>query len=1310
MSRVLPSASLAFFSAITSAFGATYNWTNLNGGSLATAANWSGAALPPSAADHLLDFSTLNITAARTLTLDGDRTAGSLKFGDLTTISHAWTLNAGTGGTLTLSTTTGTPSINVNNASDLATINLPIASNQSFSKTGNGLLVLSGSAGLQRRTLSLSTGYLSIANPAAMPAGQPTANPVVPAVNSTSTSTTLALQVGPNGFAEADIVALFDGTYPNVILNTAGRVGVDTTQGDVTLASVLAGTRGLAKVGAGKLIITGANTYTGGTHVPAFNGIASVVDVSGDQSAANGGWSVGAAVSTTTGTTTVNFLAGSTIAVAADKTIVVGNVGSGGNVSQTLNVSGAVTNEGKLTVGRPGVLNVDSGGTWQQSGETIIRAQGGFDAKFNVRSGGSYTSTNALTVVLTGAPNGGAKGLLTIDGTGVFTTSSGFEQVFNPSPTTASGYGRVTLTNGGTIRLGAAVTDLTLDVQFELGAGGGVIDTNGFSASLSGVSGAVVPATATAGLFGTGGLTKRGAGTLTLTGVNTYTGATTVEAGTLSVSSASQFGDSVPLVVAAGATLDLNHSGTETVGALTLGGAAVPNGIYGSLASSAPNKSAFITGTGLLNNLGVANVLYWDGTNGSWANPAAWSLDSTAVTPDPTAVPTAGATVNFGLDGLASAQSVALGANQAATTLNFRSPVDFGLTGGGADRTLGVGTGGITLQAGAGNVTVGSATVGERVTVALNGAQTWTNPGPNLLSALNGVALDVNPLTLAGAGNITLGGGLTATTTAGTVRKLGAGTLTLSGGSDALSAPVLIDNGTTIVSGVYTAPVSANWTVRGSGDTGTAFNTVPATVLLSAGSQLSFASGTTLQVGDTAFNGSAELLVRSAGQVTMDGSLSLNRRGTLTVESGTWQQNGPASVTSRGGGLATLNVLAGATFTYANAAPFVLRTSVSSGIIATNLNLDGGTFVTGVGFENTETTAPSVTTTSGPVFTNAGTLRLTANVADLFTTAGGNRHFIVGTGGGVIDTNGFATTLNVPVTGVGGLTKAGAGIFTTTAANTYTGNTTVTGGTLALSGAGLDDASTVSVGSGALLALNFTGSDTVAALFINGVQMDAGVYTSSNSSGALTGTGTLTVTNGPSAADTIKPVITLTGSAAVTVDWGSSYTDAGATATDNVDSSVTVNTSGTVNTAKPGSYTITYTATDAAGNVADSVTRTVTVSIANATAPGTDGYSPLLRYALGANSPTDTVSAPVTSSTPTTLSLTAVVRTDDPALTVGAEAVNDLAGTWGTGGTVTVIDAADQSGVPTGSTRKVFTVVTTGSARKFLRLTATLAP
>jgi len=77
--------------------------------------------------------------------------------------------------------------------------------------------------------------------------------------------------------------------------------------------------------------------------------------------------------------------------------------------------------------------------------------------------------------------------------------------------------------------------------------------------------------------------------------------------------------------------------------------------------------------------------------------------------------------------------------------------------------------------------------------------------------------------------------------------------------------------------------------------------------------------------------------------------------------------------------------------------------------------------------------------------------------------------------------------------------------------------------------------------------------------------------------------------------DATSPVITITGNALAAVELNGSYTDAGATATDNVDSSVTVTPSGTVNTAVAGTYTITYNASDAAGNVASPVTRTVIV-------------------------------------------------------------------------------------------------------------------
>lgn len=85
--------------------------------------------------------------------------------------------------------------------------------------------------------------------------------------------------------------------------------------------------------------------------------------------------------------------------------------------------------------------------------------------------------------------------------------------------------------------------------------------------------------------------------------------------------------------------------------------------------------------------------------------------------------------------------------------------------------------------------------------------------------------------------------------------------------------------------------------------------------------------------------------------------------------------------------------------------------------------------------------------------------------------------------------------------------------------------------------------------------------------------------------------------------DTTAPVIVMNGVSPVEVSIGSVYADAGATATDNVDPVVTVNAVSTVNTSAIGSYTVTYTATDAAGNAATPVIRTVTVVAAPDTTP-----------------------------------------------------------------------------------------------------------
>ncbi len=80
--------------------------------------------------------------------------------------------------------------------------------------------------------------------------------------------------------------------------------------------------------------------------------------------------------------------------------------------------------------------------------------------------------------------------------------------------------------------------------------------------------------------------------------------------------------------------------------------------------------------------------------------------------------------------------------------------------------------------------------------------------------------------------------------------------------------------------------------------------------------------------------------------------------------------------------------------------------------------------------------------------------------------------------------------------------------------------------------------------------------------------------------------------------DTTKPVITLTGSSPMTVECHSTFTDPGATASDNVEGNITskIIKTGTVNANAPGAYTITYNVSDIAGNAAMPVSRTVNVT------------------------------------------------------------------------------------------------------------------
>lgn len=81
--------------------------------------------------------------------------------------------------------------------------------------------------------------------------------------------------------------------------------------------------------------------------------------------------------------------------------------------------------------------------------------------------------------------------------------------------------------------------------------------------------------------------------------------------------------------------------------------------------------------------------------------------------------------------------------------------------------------------------------------------------------------------------------------------------------------------------------------------------------------------------------------------------------------------------------------------------------------------------------------------------------------------------------------------------------------------------------------------------------------------------------------------------------DNTIPVITMAGTTPITITVGSGYTDAGATATDNIDGTITsrITTVNNVNTSVFGTYTVTYNVTDLSGNAATQVVRTVNVAL-----------------------------------------------------------------------------------------------------------------
>jgi outer membrane autotransporter protein len=155
---------------------------------------------------------------------------------------------------------------------------------------------------------------------------------------------------------------------------------------------------------------------------------------------------------------------------------------------------------------------------------------------------------------------------------------------------------------GGTLQIAGANVVSALPITLQ--AAGGIIDTNGNNARLSGP------------ISGPGGLTKIGAGTLTLSGSSTYTGATSVNAGTLQAGAVNAFSPFSAVTIAGGATLDL-ASFNQSIGSLagagsvTLGSATLTTGND----NTSTTFSGTISGTGGLTKVGTGTLLL-NGDNG----------------------------------------------------------------------------------------------------------------------------------------------------------------------------------------------------------------------------------------------------------------------------------------------------------------------------------------------------------------------------------------------------------------------------------------------------------------------------------------------------------------------------------------------------------------------------------------------------------------------------------------------------------------------------------------------------------------------
>ncbi|MHA7775783.1 autotransporter-associated beta strand repeat-containing protein [Roseibium sp. M-1] len=516
----------------------------------------------------------VTIGSSGTFDLNGnDQTVGALSGAGIVTLGSG-TLTAGNGdatstfsgaiggtgglvktglGTLTLSgsnTFTGGTSISAGTlafgSSDDVTFGSVISGSGAVSQVGAGTLTLSGTNTYSGGT-RVSSGVLAASSDA----------------NLGDASGGLTLDGGTLRFGAA-----FDLAATRVVTLASGGI-IDTNGFDTTLASAIVGSGGLSKIGEGVLTLTGSNTYSGGTTISggvlAASSDASLGDASGGLTLDGGTLQFGAAFDLAETRAFTLASDGSIDTNGFDTTLAQVVSGSGGLTKTgggTLTLTGSNTYSGGTTISG-GVLATSSDANLGDTSGSLTLDDGTlrFGASFDLSatravtlaSGGTidingFDTTLAQVVSGSGGLTKSGGGTLTLAGSNIYsggTTISGGALAVASDANLGDTSGSLTL-DDGTLRFGASF-DLSATRAVTL-ASAGTIDTNGFDTTLA------------QAVSGSGGLTKTGDGTLTLTGTNIYSGGTTVSGGTLEVSSDASLGAASGGLAFNGGTLRLGAS------------------------------------------------------------------------------------------------------------------------------------------------------------------------------------------------------------------------------------------------------------------------------------------------------------------------------------------------------------------------------------------------------------------------------------------------------------------------------------------------------------------------------------------------------------------------------------------------------------------------------------------------------------------------------------------------------------------------------------------------------------------------------